>query len=100
MALEGKIAAREELFKSYQTRFQAVGGADPPSVSPLVQSFLSRPLNNAILLARMRYFHRLTDFQNLLDRHQGDLRGAVADLKTRVNSVEDPFELLPEGSPM
>jgi predicted aminopeptidase len=100
MAVEGKIAAREELFKSYQSRLQVMEGADPAVISPLIQGFLSRPLNNAILMARMRYFHRLTDFQSLLDGHQGDLKAAVADLKTRADSVEDPFELLPEGPPM
>jgi predicted aminopeptidase len=104
MAVEDKIAAREELFRSYQSRFQVAEGMDPSPISPagsnLVQSFLGRPLNNAILLARMRYFHRLSDFQALLDQHDGDLKATVAELKERAPSVDDPFELLPEGPPL
>jgi predicted aminopeptidase len=98
MAVEDKIAAREKLFQSYQSRFRVAEDTDPPVIPPLVRSFLNRPLNNATLLARMRYFHRLSDFQALLDQHHGELKAAVAELKERAPSVEDPFELLPEGS--
>lgn len=104
MTVESKVTAREKLFETYQTRFQVGEGldpaADPPPGSPLVRSFLSRPLNNATLLARMRYFHRLSDFQTLLDQHQGDLKATVADLTERAPSVDDPFLLLPEGPPI
>ena len=31
--------------------------------------FRNTPLNNATLLARMRYYHRLPDFQALLEQH-------------------------------
>jgi hypothetical protein len=58
------------------------------------QSFLVTPLNNATLMARMRYYHRLTDFQALLDEH-GGLRAAVEHLVVGVGNVEDPYNLLP-----
>jgi predicted aminopeptidase len=104
MTVEDKIAAREELFRSYQDRFGTMdeAGSDPDpaatslSRSRLVRGFLGRPLNNAVLLARMRYFHRLADFQALLDQHGGDLKATVADLTERAPSVQDPFDLLPE----
>jgi hypothetical protein len=43
----------------------------------------------------MRYFHRLPDFQLLLDQHEGDLQAAVATLGAQADEVDDPFDLLP-----
>ncbi len=82
------------LLGEHRTRHEEGGGS---ATSPLVRGFLNRPLNNAILLARMRYFHRLSDFQALLDQHEGDLRGAVAAIAGEVKDVQDPFALLPGG---
>jgi len=90
--LEEKIAAREELFITYQERDR---GADSQEASPLVRGFLSRPLNHAVLLARMRYFHRLPDFQAYLEERDGDLRRAIADLAREVRQADDPFQVLP-----
>jgi hypothetical protein len=61
------------------------------------QGFLVTPLNNATLLTRIRYNHRLQDFQALLER-EGDLRSAVQFLKDGVDRVDDPFDLLPGGT--
>jgi predicted aminopeptidase len=102
LSVEEKVAGREALFREYQQRYlpeaQAPEAeASTQGVSPLVRGFLGRPLNNAILLARMRYFHRLPDFQLLLDQHEGDLRAAVATLAERAKEVEDPFDLLPRS---
>ena len=57
--------------------------------------FLVTPLNNATLLARMVYYHRLYDFDALLQANGGDLRATVAQLAARAEQVDDPFELLP-----
>lgn len=93
LSVAEKVRGRQALLEQYRVRFSP----DPARVaSPLVNSFLSRPLNNAILLARMRYFHRLTGFQAILEEHQGSLRGAVESLASRAGEVEDPFGLLPE----
>ena len=59
--------------------------------------FLSRPLNNATLMGSVRYYHRLPDFQALLDQHEGSVTGVMEDLRGRVRSVEDPFDVLPRG---
>jgi len=93
-SVDQKIRARDDLFRSYQARYQAQS-SDP--VSPLILGFLGRPLNNAVLLARMLYYHRLPDFQLLLDQHEGDLAATVATLKEKVDHVDDPFESLPSG---
>jgi predicted aminopeptidase len=94
--VERKVEAREELLEHYRGRF---GSGPPSAASPLILGFLSRPLNNAILLARMRYFHRLSDFQLLLDQHDGDLPAAIGTLAAKATEVDDPFDLLPVGPP-
>ena len=62
-----------------------------------VWGFVDRPLNNATLLGQMLYYHRLADFQALLDAHAGDVSAAVAALAARAGDVDDPFELLPRA---
>jgi predicted aminopeptidase len=94
--VQGKISAREVLFAEYQARFEQ---PQPGAGSSLIAGFLNRPLNNATLLSRMRYFHRLRDFQLLLDEHGGDLAAAVATLAAGANEAEDPFDLLPSHTP-
>ena len=60
--------------------------------------FETTPLNNATLLSRMRYYHRLPDFETHLGLSDGSLRAAIEALGSRVSTVADPFELLPAGS--
>lgn len=96
LTVDEKILAREDLFAATRDA-HFVDGAPPPGANPLVSGFLSRPLNNAVLLSRMLYFHRLPDFQALLDQHDGDLSAAIAFLKEGVEAVDDPFHLLPGG---
>ena len=101
LSVEIKIQAREALLLDYRDRYGAArpsGAAPSAEPSPLVLGFLNRPLNNATLLARMRYFHRLPDFQALLDRHDGSLQSAVGTLAEKAKEVEDPFDLLPAGT--
>jgi predicted aminopeptidase len=94
---EEKVTGREALFGEYRRRYGMEASGDPvrEGLSPLIGGFLGRPLNNAILLARMRYFHRLPNFQLLLDQSDGDLSAAVGTLAAQANEVDDPFELLP-----
>jgi predicted aminopeptidase len=96
---EEKVTGRGALFEEYRRRYGvgASGDLAREGLSPLIGGFLQRPLNNAILLARMRYFHRLSDFQLLLNQHQGDLSAAVGALAAQANEVDDPFELLPSA---
>ncbi len=61
------------------------------------QGFRDTPLNNATLLARMRYYHRLPDFAAYLEARDGDLVRALEEMKAGVDAVDDPFELLPTG---
>lgn len=56
--------------------------------------FTDLPLNNATLLARMRYYHRLPDFQAFLDRHGGRMPEALAALEEGLGEVDDPYDVL------
>jgi predicted aminopeptidase len=98
LGAQEKVQARDELFAKTRDAY-FVEGAPPPGGNPFISGFLSRPLNNAVLLSRMLYFHRLPDFQALLDRHDGHLPAAIAFLKEAVDSVDDPFLLLPGVDP-
>ena len=92
LSVEEKVEAREALL----LRERGEWGEPPRSQeSPLISGFVNRPLNNAILMGRMRYFHRLPGFSRVLEDHGGDLRAAVTYFKDGVKSVEDPFDLLP-----
>ncbi len=94
LAFDTKLVERERIFEksveTFQTEVQASFEAST------YRSFLVIPLNNATLLTRIRYHHRLQDFQALMER-EGDLRRAVLYLKDRVDGVDDPFDLLPVG---
>jgi predicted aminopeptidase len=92
-----KVAEREALHSSFAAKYSDFPTDDQEL--GMVLRFLEAPLNNAIVLSRMRYFHRLEDFQALLDEHQGDLPAAIDALKAGASQSEDPFLLLPGTSP-
>ena len=94
LAYDTKLAERERIFGASIATFE--NEVQPTFEASTYQSFLVIPLNNATLLTRIRYHHRLQDFQGLLER-EGDLRRAVRYLKDGVDGVDDPFDLLPVG---
>ena len=90
------LERRTRIFDSALARFDA-------RVQPTLESFTfggfrSTPLNNATLLARMRYYHRLPDFA-ALQAGQGGLGPAMAFLRDGLEGTDDPFTLLPEAEP-
>jgi predicted aminopeptidase len=56
-------------------------------------------LNNATLLARTLYYHRLPDFQRLLEAEQGELVRVMARVRMEAPALEDPFDLLDPSAP-
>ena len=94
LAYETKLTERERIFGRHLEIF--ANEVQPSFEASTYQGFLVTPLNNATLLTRIRYHHRLQDFQALLER-EGDLRLAVQYLKDGVDRVDDPFDLLPGG---
>ena len=97
LPFEAKLALREELFATAVQNFDAEVA---PALEELTfDNFRDTPLNNATLLARIRYYHRLTAFDAFLVTHRGDLVAALDDLKARAGTVDDPFDLLPSATP-
>jgi predicted aminopeptidase len=92
---EQKLERREEIFARSLQRFD--DEVAPTFENLTFSGFRQTPLNNATLLSRIRYYHRLPDFDAYLQARDGDLLRSLVDLKSGVESVDDPFELL--GSP-
>ncbi|MDT8341247.1 MAG: aminopeptidase [Longimicrobiales bacterium] len=96
LTAEQKVAGREGVFRRAQTRFRE--RVSPELESLTFASFTDLPLNNATLLSRIRYYHRLPDFQALLVA-SGGLREAVEVLRAGTHGDADPFTLLPRTTP-
>jgi len=94
---EEKVQRREVVFAAAQERFAAE--VQPTFESLTFASFLTTPMNNATLMGQVRYYNRLPDFQALLDAHEGDLTSAMEALKLAIEDVDDPWDLLPRGTP-
>ena len=92
---ESKIDRREEVFAAALRSFDE--DVQPSLEAFTFQGFRDTPLNNATLLARIRYYQRLPDFAAYLEARDGDLRRALSDLATGARSVSDPFDLLPDS---
>lgn len=95
---EDRIARRQGVFERHQRRLREE--VRPRFRSLTFSGFDASPLNNAILLSRMLYYHRLPDFHAHLEQSGGSLQAAIETLRTGTESVEDPFDLLPvSGEP-
>ncbi len=92
-----KVAGRERIFASHLERFR--NELRPRLVALSFAGFESTPLNNATLLARMRYYHRLPAFESLSRRHGGSLATAIRALAAAIPATDDPFTLLPASPP-
>lgn len=92
---EGKLARREEVFATSLETFR--NEVQPTFLASTYGSFLTTPLNNATLLSRMLYYHRLRDFRAHEELHGGDLAAAIEALREAVDRGEDPFGALPSA---
>jgi len=92
-----KITARERLLADAREEYGAL--PEEGDALRIVRGFLGTPLNNAILMSRLLYFHRLRDFQALLDQHHGEMTATIQALKIGLSEVDDPFDLLPTTLP-
>lgn len=99
---EEKLLRRREIFAAGLHRFK--GEVQPGFRASRYQWFLDTPLNNATLLARIRYAHRLAAFDAALEQAGGDLRTAlraIMDAARRLAKEDrDPFQALPEAPPL
>jgi predicted aminopeptidase len=90
-----KVTRREAIFEGYRERFET--DVQPTFEASTFQSFLTLPLNNATLMARMRYYHRLGDFERLYEREGRSLRRTVAVIAEGVKEAGDAFSVLDGG---
>ena len=90
-----RLERREQRFRRARDAF--IHELSPTFEASTFSSFLSAPLNNATLLSRMRYYHRLDDFQTFLDGHDGRLVRVIDSFRQAVEAGRDPFSLLPEA---
>lgn len=87
-----KLARRDAVLARRKAQFR--DEVQPQLRSLSFAGFLALPLNNATLLSRMRYYHRLPDFQTFLDRRGGSVAAAVAAVAEEAKAAADPFDLL------
>lgn len=96
LSRDEKIARRELVFERHLARFR--DEVQPAFKSLSFGGFQSGPLNNATLLSRMRYYHRLPEFERFRQRHGGSLERAVREIKAAVEQAEDPFDVLAQAA--
>tara|TARA_B100000686_G_scaffold53167_1_gene57322 strand:+ start:122409 stop:123425 length:1017 start_codon:yes stop_codon:yes gene_type:complete len=93
LSFSEKLAKREEIFDQSLDYF--VNTIQPNLEILSYQYFRSTPINNATLLAHIRYNTRLSEFNKLIEEW-GNLRSAIAYIKNNAESRKDPFSLLEE----
>jgi predicted aminopeptidase len=91
------LEAREERFARALTDFRT---EVQPGLRASTYEYLAREeLNNATLLSRTLYFHRLDDFHRLwAHTWGGDLRGLLEWIRNEAPNQPDPFQVLSRDS--
>ena len=90
---EEKIARRDEVFARHRARFRTE--VRPRLKSLSFANYDRAAPNNAILLSRMRYYHRLPDFDRHLSLHGGSLPRALDAFEAAADTAADLFAVLP-----
>jgi predicted aminopeptidase len=91
LPLEERLRLRKEVHTRVQENFLTEFG---PRLSPGYQRLISRPLNNARLVAVRLYYHRLDLFEAALQRHDQDLHATIQAIITAVRGSNDPYSVL------
>lgn len=87
--LAQKMELREEIFRHSRERFQKE--VQPQFEVASYSSFARDPLNNATLISRRLYYHRLDLFEELFQATGGDLRHSIQLILEAVEDAEDPY---------
>jgi hypothetical protein len=91
-ALQALLAERTEIYSDARADF--LGRVQPGLRFASYDFLASEPLNNATLLARSLYYHRLPDFDALWSNWDGDFAGLMAWVRAEAPGRADPFEIL------
>jgi predicted aminopeptidase len=90
---EEKLERRAMVYEEARERFRTE--VQPGLRVSSYDHLAAEPLNNATLLSRTLYFHRLEDFHRLWkEEWSGDLAGLIAWIREEAPRLEDPFDLL------
>ena len=90
------LAARDSLYRAARDDFVS---RVQPSLRATTYGYLAaEPLNNATLLSRSLYYHRLPDFDALWRATGKDLAGLLAWMRDTAPGLDDPFGIL-DGEP-
>jgi len=84
-----KIKGREEIFCTLKEAFKEI-----PFKTDCYKDFEKKDLNNAVLLACQRYFHRLDKFEAFYEYLEKDLRRVIGFFKEIRASKKDPSSYL------
>lgn len=92
VGLDALLAERAEIYREARVEFLE---QVQPGLRFAAYGFLAtEPLNNATLLSRSLYFHRLPDFDALWSRWEGDFAGLMAWMREEAPRRADPFQIL------
>jgi predicted aminopeptidase len=89
LSRERKLAERDEVFRRARERFATE--VRPRLKVQTFSTFTTTPLNNATLISRRLYYHRLDLFEQVFRSRGGDLRRTVDDLVRAARGAEDPY---------
>ncbi len=92
---EQKLELREEVFRRSQRVFAEE--VRPRLRVATYASFSRDPLNNATLISRRLYYHRLDLFEELFRASGGDLRRTLDLLLEAVDGADDPYAAVEEA---
>lgn len=88
----GRLERRERTFRRARQRFRTE--VEPELRTRRFRLFADLPLNNATLLARMRYFRRLDDFDALWRDEGRKVARAIRVVEERAAEVDDPWQIV------
>jgi predicted aminopeptidase len=87
---EEKVRQREEIFEDARERF--VDEVQPRFLASSYSGFLRTPLNNATLISRRLYYHRLDLFERVFETSGRDLRRTIDRILAAARSrKDDPY---------
>jgi predicted aminopeptidase len=89
LSTEEKLRRREEVYARSQRAF--TDSVRPRLKVSTYASFAREPLNNALLMSRRLYYHRLDLFEQLLRRQDGDLPRTLQLVVRATRGAEDPY---------
>lgn len=88
---EEKVAMRKEVHERTMQEFLAEYGDE---LAPGYRRLIEQPLNNARLVGLRLYYHRLELFEAVLQRHDQDLRAAIAAIIEGTRGSSEPWAVL------